>query len=215
MLLDPIPPVRVAPERNAVLLLDVQRAFTSRCHGLGAAQQARGIAREFDEYHAMVDAALPGIARLLSVARGCGALVVHALLARDAPDSPLSLQWRAAGIALPSASALDAELSVPPASQDHVFARGAHSPFSAPGLLPLLRARGIRRVMLGGMMAGATVAPAARELADRDFAVVVLNDATASETMEWHATLMQGLLGGLIRVQSTDDAIEMLEGTRT
>lgn len=216
MLLDPLPPERVPPRATALLLQGVQRAFTAPDHGLGAARTQRGIAREFAEYDSMVAAALPNVARLAASARVHGALVIHSMLARDAADSPLSRQLAGSGLDLPGVADLQDEL--PPlehAPADMVLARGAWSPFSSPALLPALRAGAIRRVILCGLMAGVHVAPAARELADRDFEVIVVNDASASETLEWHATLMQGVLGGLIRVQSTDDAIEMLEGSRT
>jgi nicotinamidase-related amidase len=65
------------------------------------------------------------------------------------------------------------------------------------------------------MLANLTVALAAREAAERGYWVVVVQDATAAETFDWHAATMLGIAGGLIRVQWVEEVKEMLEGKRT
>ena len=70
-------------------------------------------------------------------------------------------------------------------------------------------------IILAGILANISVEMTAREAADRGFGVVVVWDAAASETLDWHTVTMAGIVGGLIRVRSTPPVIEMLEGTRT
>ena len=45
--------------------------------------------------------------------------------------------------------------------------------------------------------------------------MIVVADCCASETFAWHTELRTGVVGGLIRQRSSDEVIEMLEGTRT
>ena len=64
------------------------------------------------------------------------------------------------------------------------------------------------------MMANVTLVLAAREAADRDFSVLAVGDASASETLQWHGLTLQGLGGGAIRTVSSGDVLEMIAGTK-
>jgi len=215
MLLHPTPLRRLAASNTALLLLDAQRYATSREHGLGMAARERAITREFDEYYSMAEAALGNMSRLLAAARRQGALVVHALLMDRGPGT-VSRQLALAGLPLPQGDPL-AELcaEVAPQSGEVILPRGGYGCFAATQLDAQLAARGIERVVICGMLANITVVLAAREAADCGYAVVVVQDAAASETLDWHAVTMLGIAGGLIRVHWADEVIEMLEGTRT
>jgi nicotinamidase-related amidase len=213
MLLRPPRLQRLPPQRNALLLLDVQHYTVSADRGLGAEAAARGISREFAEYREQAEAALRNIARLLAAFRAQGAPVVHALLADTGPG--LSRQLREAALPLPSADTLEAEFLDPvrPLPGEAVLARGCYSPFLDGRLEPLLT--GIERLMICGMMANITVVQAAREAADRGFQVVVVQDGCAAETHEWHGLAMLGLSGGAIRTRWCGDVLDMLAGDRT
>jgi nicotinamidase-related amidase len=81
--------------------------------------------------------------------------------------------------------------------------------------LSVLQEAKIDTIVLAGMLANVTVAPTAREAADRDFGVVWVWDASASETLAWHEHTKTGIVGPLIRIRTTQQVIEMMEGTRT
>ena len=68
---------------------------------------------------------------------------------------------------------------------------------------------------VAGVMTGWAVELAAREAADRGFQVQVASDACPGETYDVHGFVMPQLVGGLIRVRSTEAILDMLEGTRT
>lgn len=213
MLLTPPTLERVAPAATSLLLLDAQHYATSRDRGLGAEASARGILREFEEYYAMADAAILGMARLVAVARRHGALIVHSILAGG---DAVSRQFRVTRLPLPAGDpAADIRPEVSPREGDVVLTRGTYGCFQDGKLHALLAARGIERLIVAGMLANITIALAAREAADRGYWVVVVQDASASETLDWHAATMLGVGGGMIRAQWVDEAIEMLEGTRT
>lgn len=215
MLSSPPKLAKVAPTRTALLLLDFECAMIDRDGGFAHAMAERAITREFDEYYEMAEAATRGAARLLAAARRTGVQVVHSVLIDRGP-STLSRQLQTMRLPLPTGdpvAALRAE--VRPRSGERVLPRGTFSPFLDTDLTVGFRSDDIERVVIAGMLANVTVALAAREAADRGFSVVVAQDASASETFDWHTVTMLGLLGGAIRVQWVEEIIELFEGTRT
>jgi nicotinamidase-related amidase len=67
------------------------------------------------------------------------------------------------------------------------------SPFYGTKLEPLLRAQGIKRLVLAGVSTNGVVSAAVREGHDRDFACVLLEDCCAGATREEHDHAMSGL----------------------
>lgn len=211
MLLTPLPITRATADRAALVIVDAQLAMTSRDKGLGAEARLRGIEREFEEYYRQVDVAIPNMARLADAVRRGGGLVTHSLLCR-APG--LSSQLRLGRMPLPGAdeAASQIALALTPAPGDDVHLRGGYGPFADGRLAAAFLARRIERVFLAGTLANLSVVLAAREAADRDFLVYVVQDACAAETYEWHSLAIGGLAGGAIRLVWTDEAVEILEG---
>jgi nicotinamidase-related amidase len=119
---------------------------------------------------------------------------------RSWPTPALTRQFRETKLPLPTGDpASDIRPEVAPRAGEKVLARGGYSCFQDGVLERTLAARDIRRVVLCGMLANLTVAFAAREAAERGFEVIVVQDASASETFDWHAATMLGIAGGLIR----------------
>lgn len=67
------------------------------------------------------------------------------------------------------------------------------SPFYGTSLLPLLSAKGIKRLVLSGVSTNGVVQAAAREGHDRDFECVVLEDCCAGATDEEHDYALAGV----------------------
>jgi nicotinamidase-related amidase len=217
MLLAPIPPFSLGAGNTALLLIDAQHFTTNRTQGLGALASERGIDREFDEYYAQVDAALRNMAKLLAACRARGMRIVHTVLCGVRPDgSDRSRQMRVSDLPLPVGDPrLQIRSEVAAASDEIVIPRTTYSPFIGTDLITILGSLRLDTVLVAGMLANYSVWQAAREAADRDFGVVVVMDCCASETLAWHTQLRIGLIGGLIRQRSSDEVIEMLEGSRT
>lgn len=214
MLMRAMPLDGLDPRRVALLVLDAQHCTTSRGGGFFREAQARGIAREFDEYFAMGEAALGNIALLLDACRVRSATIVHSVLTAG---PGLSRAFALSELPLPVVTTRPADEirpEVAPAADELVFARGVYSPFYGSALERHLRDRSIGTVIIAGMLANITLALAAREAVDRGFDVLLVQDATASETIEWHGLTMQGIGGPGIRVQWTHEIVEMLEGNR-
>jgi nicotinamidase-related amidase len=217
MLLAPVPIFPLTERNAALLLIDPQHFMTSRDRGLAQLARERGIAREFEEYYAQVDAALRNMARLLTACRKHRLGVAYTLLNCEKPDrSELSRQLRSSCLPIPVGSPLDEiRPEVAPAPGDWILPRGTFSPFVGTNLLPLLHDAGVDTIILAGILANISLEMTAREAADRGFGVVLVWDAAASETLDWHTVTMTGIVGGFVRVRSTPQVIEMLEGTRT
>ena len=218
MLAAPVPPFHLTQENTALLLVDAQHFTCSREQGLGLLAAERGIDRELDEYYLQVDAALKNMARLLAGCRAHGLRVIHTLLnCARADRSDLSRQLRAAELPIPAGDPrAEIRPEVAPRAGELVLPRVTYSPFAGTDLQHVLNARAKSDTLIvAGMLANYSVWMTAREAADRDFGVVVVIDASASETLEWHLQLQTGIVGGLIRQRTTSDVIEMLEGTRT
>jgi nicotinamidase-related amidase len=218
MLIAPPPRIRLSTESVALLLMDAQLYAASTEHGLGLAARERGILREFDEYYLQVEAALRNMKRLLVACRSRQVPVIYTLLMGQRADrSDFSKQLRLSELPLPVGTLATSEISpeVAPDSADVVLQRGTYSPFVGTDLESLLRRRNVRAIIVAGFLANVVVALAAREAADRDFSVLVVRDASASETLDLHTFTMASLAGGLIRVHSTRETLEMLEGIRT
>jgi isochorismate hydrolase len=112
-------------------------------------------------------------------------------------------------------AAAEVHQEVAPSDEDLILSRGTYSPFASTNLLAHLRNDSIDTIILAGMLANISVAMTAREAADRDFGVIFVWDASASETLDKHAQVKAELVGGLVRTRSTQEVIETLQGTRT
>ena len=77
-----------------------------------------------------------------------------------------------------------ADLAVEPG--DPVLVKHRLSPFHGTALATLLRAAGIARLLLGGVSTAWALQAAAREAHDRDFHVVLLEDACAAASPQEH-----------------------------
>jgi biuret amidohydrolase len=217
MLAAPVPPFHLSQANTALLLVDAQHFTCSREQGLGLLATERGIDRELDEYYLQVDAALKNMVRLLAICRSHKVRIIHTVLnCARADRSDLSRQLRVAELPIPAGDPrAEIRPEVAPSADELVLPRVTYSPFAATTLQHILNAAKIETLIVAGMLANYSVWLTAREAADRDFGVVVVMDASASETLEWHLQLQTGIVGGLIRQRTTGDVIEMLEGTRT
>ena len=217
MLAAPVSPFHLTRENTALLLVDAQHFTCSREQGLGLLAAERGIDRELDEYYLQVDSALKNLERLLAACRAHGLRIIHTLLnCAKADRSDLSRQLRAAELPIPAGDPrAEIRPEVAPRAGELVLPRVTYSPFARTDLQHVLNTAQVDTLIVAGMLANYSVWMTAREAADRDFGVVVVIDASASETLEWHLQLQTGIVGGLIRQRTTSGVIEMLEGTRT
>jgi biuret amidohydrolase len=217
MLFPPVPAFSLRDGSAALLVLDMQPFMTDRMVGLGRIAEERGIARELDEYYEQLHYALTNVRDLVTAFRAAGLPIVFTRLAAP-PGGSASLS--AYGGTLPPADSPEAQVLpalAPPASTttETVLLKHTLSPFAGTDLDARLARLGVRTLVLAGVMTGWSVELTAREAADRGYGVQVASDACPGETYEVHGFVMPQLVGGLIRVRSTEAILEMLAGART
>ena len=184
MLAAPIPVERMMNERTAIILLDFQKYTCDRNSGLGSLAAIKGISPEFDEYYSMVDAARKNCASLLEVCRKNRVEASFCYLFNNNSPSPYSRQFEVSQYPLPTGDLKKEYLAeLQPSKADMIITRDTYSPFLNTGLEEKLRSDRKDTLILAGTLFNLTVAQTAREAADLGFTVVVVWDASASETL--------------------------------
>ncbi|HEX4189502.1 MAG TPA: isochorismatase family protein [Marmoricola sp.] len=155
------------------------------------------------------------IARLLDAARAAGATVAHAtyegaLGASDHGPAPL---WRALGAGA-GWKAGDAATQVLPellGPGDLVLPRHhGLNPSAGTELLPVLRARGARTLVLAGVSLNVALILLAGDAAQQGFSVVVPSDAVAATPAEYAEPLLAYSMRMLAKVTTVEQVVAAL-----
>lgn len=135
----------------------------------------------------------------ISRARAAGVMVAYVRVgfspdyAECPPGSPVFSKARDAGVFGLGSWGTEVLADFAPQPGDPDIIKHRVSPFYGTKLEPLLRAQGIRRLILSGVSTNGVVSAAVREGHDRDYACVVLEDCCAGATEEEHDHALSGL----------------------
>jgi nicotinamidase-related amidase len=156
---------------------------------------------------------IPNIRRLLTAFRGAGMEVIHThiqSLTRDGRDR--SLQHKSLGIHHPPGSR-EAQIleEVAPRGDEIVLTKTCGGVFNGTRLDYVLRNLGIRTLVIAGVVTSGCVELAVRDASDRGFAVVVVDDATATWLPEMQASAERAMREIYAKVKSTDEVIQRVE----
>lgn len=102
------------------------------------------------------------------------------------PASPIFSGARRNGLFQLGTPGTEVHPSLAPRPEDFDIVKHRVSPFYGTSLEPILRARGVRRLILSGVSTNGVVHSGAREAHDRDYEVVILEDCCAGATTEEH-----------------------------
>jgi nicotinamidase-related amidase len=188
---------RIDPHHAALVLIDVQNDF---CDALGAV--GRG-----GEPITMIRAAVARIKALLAAARAAGVAVIHvraeygelyrgigspyrfpatnamepAVWTASAADLAAGVSFAAneVEVCLPGSWGQQFVDGIEPRTDEPIVTKHRFSAFVDTGLDLMLRARGIKTVILAGVTTNCCVESTAREVAMRDFYLVVAEDCVA------------------------------------
>lgn len=212
--------MHTAPDRTALLVIDLQRDF---CSPGGYAHQA-GIDI------APMQAVVANAARLLQAARAAGLLVVHTREGHldDLSDCPATKLQRSvdAGAPIGSYGPLGRLLvrgeqghdfvdAVRPVSGEVVIDKPGYGAFHQTRLAQVLATRGIQELIVCGVTTEVCVHSTLREAVDRGFSCTTVGDATAASNpaLQAPALAMIAVEGGIFgRVRSTDEVVAALQG---
>ena len=184
---------RVDPRHAALLLIDVQNDF---CGGAGRAGRSG---------ESLVDRAVPRLRALLASAREAGLLIVHvraeygptfrnvgspyrypaqgrrepAVWSASAGEAGRSFDPGEVEVCLKGTPGAEFVTGMEPRPDEPVVVKHRYGAFRDTGLEVLLRANGIRTLVVGGVTTNCCVESAVREAAMRDFYVLVAADCVA------------------------------------
>jgi len=181
-----------APEKSALLVIDMQRFFTdSRSHA----------------YVPASDAILPNVQNLIGAYRKNSLPVIftrHAFLDKEDPGI-LGKWWRDALRDGDEFAELDQRLV--PAKGELVMRKSRYSAFTNPELERRLKRDKIGQIVITGVLTHLCCESTARDAFMCDFEVYFAVDATATDDEELHCATLQTLSNGFAIPVSTDEIL--------
>ena len=206
-------PHTIGEEPSALLCIDVQNRNADPDFGHGPRMSEEGLGALLTPfYEHLARTVVPNMQRLQSVARRHGVEVIHARVAhrtRDGRDN--SGRYRRMGIQSP-ADALDAQIlpAVAPQGDEVVLEKITSSAFESTNLDRILRNLGIRNVIACGLVTNGCIESTVRSAADRDYAAVVVDDATAALEPRLHEHALLSMRLTFASVMSTEEMVPLL-----
>jgi nicotinamidase-related amidase len=202
-LVPPPPPLRLAEQRVALLVVDFQVFAADRSAGLGRLAAERGLEEELAEYYEQVECARRNVRDLVTAFHTRRLPVLYS---RRVAPSGIAPPW------VPTADDTTAAVvpAVAPLANEVVVTRAATSPFAGGALDAALTAARVESLVVVGLILGGAVDCAVREAAEGGRAVVLVADACAAETYALHDCVCTQLVGGAVRVRSTDAVLALL-----
>lgn len=177
------------PSDSILLVMDM---INDLVHPDGPGGKAYGVkCRERNVYQNTVQA--------ISKAREAGAMVGYVRVGfspdyRECPpNSPVFSKARDNGMFKLGEWGTEVFSDFAPQPGDADIVKHRVSPFYGTVLEPLLRAQGIRKLVLSGVSTNGVVSAAVREGHDRDYECVLLEDCCAGATDEEHDNALDGL----------------------
>jgi len=113
------------------------------------------------------------------------------------------MQIPAAKILLKNSWGAEIHYALKPLSGEDVIVKARISPFTNPKFKKALK--GIKTLILTGVVTNYVVEATAREASDRDFSVIILEDCCASMSQEAHDFSVKMILPGLATVIKSDE----------
>ncbi len=183
-----------APQHTAVLVVDVQPLFT-----------AMPLVPALDEV-------LPRLQRFLAAARAAG--VPRVFIRHVIPEDRWTEVWQQqypsgrakAGLA-PDSPVSGFAPGFEPEPDDMVVVKERYSGFVDTELAALLRARGIRTVVLVGLTTDVCVGSTARDAYHHEFHTVTLSDCTAEQTLARYESGLATLAANFGRVCTSEELL--------
>lgn len=209
-----LPEPSFAMRETALLVIDMQYGDAHRDFGHLRRMVERGDGAAIEYYASRLETlVIPNIRRLLTAFRGAGMEVIHThiqSLTRDGRDR--SLQHKSLGIHHPPGSR-EAQIleEVAPRGDEIVLAKTCGGVFNGTRLDYVLRNLGIRTLVIAGVVTSGCVELAVRDASDRGFAVVVVDDATATWLPAMQAAAERAMREIYAKVKSTDEVIQRVE----
>lgn len=208
-------PVALSPTTTALVVVDMQNASGSRSHGLGKLLADQNRLEEAEYRFGRIEKLIvPNIKRLLAAFRQAGAPVVYVTLGptqKDFSDAPKHLRaWFQATNNVMGHAEHEIVPGLEPSPGEPVFNKVTIGAFGSTAIESYLAARGIEELVVTGVSTNNCVGMTAMEAADRQYGVVLVEDATGTCSEEMQAATLKTFRRLWGRVASTDEVIAEL-----
>ena len=195
----------------ALLVIDMQYGGAHRAYGTLRRLAERGDAQPVEYYASRIESlVVPNIQRLQAAYRTAGLEVLHTRiesLTRDGRDR--SLQHKSLGIHhLPGSKEAQILDEVAPQGDEIVLSKTCGGVFNGTNLDYVLKNLGIRTLVMAGVVTSGCVEVAVRDASYRGFAVVVVEDATATWSPEMQDAAMRAMREIYAKVKPTDEVVQ-------
>lgn len=206
--------------RSALVVVDVQNCFTQPMGSFDAALANGSVA---DFYQRVDDVVIPSLKRLLAhfrVQQWPIYFTEMGSLRADGADLPLALrrinESSIASTGKPAIPPLDNDTArtderIAPAPGEIVFRKTTTGTLGSSPLAQNLLSLGYSSVCVAGIVTDCCVSQTARELADMDFDVTIIEDACASYVTAHHRAVLEIFANYYGTVNSADGVIAMLD----
>lgn len=184
---------------TALLLLDLQNEMVDQNGKIGSG----GLAKVVAERNVIENAA-----RALQAARRQGLAVAHVRLGfRDDYEDALSVAPRISRLkenraAIAGTWATEFPEALTPQAHELVVTKQCVNPFFNTGLFAWLSHRGIKTIVIGGVVTNLVVESTARAADDAGLATIVLEDCCAAPNETWHRFSIDNILPMFASVSS-------------
>lgn len=213
------PDIIVEPKKTALLIIDMQKEFVYRDMGDAIAFKESGEWERWIPFHDRLDdIVIPNNVKLMNYFRKHDMRVTYGRIACLTPDgedrSPVQKTEGWNGIFL-YINAKEAEIidELTPLPGEIVVNKTTDSVSAGTNYSKLLRNLGVETVVVTGIVTDQCVACSVRSLADDGFKVICVEDACAAGNMEQHNAELRIMNQLYCDVLSTEETIQILEGT--
>lgn len=201
------PPIELEPASTALVVIDMQNDYCSP----GGDFDKRGISV------APAQGIVPKIQRLLDSARENGFFVLYTAMVfdeftyEDRHHRIVPERMRDRKLCFRGTWGADVMEELSPRPGERITEKCRYSAFYNTGLDVLLRNRGIKTLVLTGVVTNVCVESTARDAWNRDFDVIVISDATASYSQELHEATLKNVAFHCGAVRTTDEVVQLME----
>lgn len=186
---------------TALLLLDLQNEMVDEEGKIGSGGLAKVVADR---------GVLERAAKVLAAARTRGLSVVFVRVGfrADYADAlsvaPRVARMKANGAVVLGTWGTEFPAVIAPRDSELIVTKQCVNPFYNTGLLNWLFARGIKKIVIGGVVTNLAVESTARAADDAGLAVTVLEDCCAAPNPDWHQFAVQNILPLFAEISSSE-----------
>ncbi|HEX2170977.1 MAG TPA: isochorismatase family cysteine hydrolase [Dehalococcoidia bacterium] len=218
-------PLVIDPERSALLVTDVQRYFVSPDDAFGQVLETLMPGVTAGYFTRVRESVIPNIQRVLACCRALRMPIFYTAAGSRLPDGSDLPGWMKAfdqlGLTLHDTRVFppvhdpswQVDGRVTPLAGDVVLDKPSSGPLASTRLDQTLRNIGVDTLIVTGLTTDVCVAQAARELADRGFQVIVVEDACTALSEQMHQAALLGFSLTFGRVRTTEALLAMLPDT--